>query len=74
MIRVEKVRKPAFLRDSIEYMVNDGRVDAFIYFNIDKPETGGPKEWAIDTPQSIKAYSESLDKYEQLFRSVITTE
>ena len=65
-----KVRKPAFLSRCIPYFAQE-KIGAFVYFNVDKTEGGKPKEWAIDSPQSQKAYSKALSKLEALFQKDI---
>jgi beta-mannanase len=67
-------RKPEFLRNAIDFMANDKRIRAFIYFDADKIEEGEQKHWSLDTPESIKAYRQAMHKYESLFRSSILTD
>lgn len=68
-----KVRKPKFLTEAINNMAKDGRIKAFVYFDWNKNEGGQDKAWAIDTPESQKAYREALNKHEAMFRGGILT-
>jgi hypothetical protein len=68
------VRKPKFLSGSLEAIAADPRIKAFVYFDINKDEGGAPKEWAIESPESRKAYAEAIGKYKALFvRDIQTT-
>jgi Glycosyl hydrolase family 26 len=68
------VRKPQFLSGSLEAIASEKRIKAFVYFDINKEEGGAPKEWAIESPESRKAYAEAVEKYKALFVKDIQTE
>ncbi len=67
------VRKPQFLSGSLEAIAAEKRVKAYIYFDINKFEGGAPKDWAIESPESRKAYAEAIGKYKALFVEDIQT-
>ena len=67
----EKERKPAWLSECIDYFAREKKVKAYIYLNKNKVEEGKAKKWAIDTPDSKRAYGEAVRKHDALFRGRI---
>ncbi len=55
----DAVKKPKFIRQSIDYFIKNG-VKAFIYFNQSKREERGFNRWALDTEASKNAFREAL--------------
>ncbi|MFA4843747.1 MAG: glycosyl hydrolase [Candidatus Margulisiibacteriota bacterium] len=73
----EKVNKPAWLKECIDYVADGGKIKAFVYFNTDKMENGQTKKWAVKSPEARHAYREAMKeaerKHEDIFRGRILT-
>jgi hypothetical protein len=64
------IKKPRWIRDAIDAIAGDKRINAFVYFNISRIEAGEDRQWAL-SGRSLKAYRQAMKRHDELFRNGI---
>lgn len=67
----ERIKKPKWIDQCINYFAEDKRVKAYLYFNENKLEKGQPKRWALNSQPEKDYFRASIQKFKLLFGSNI---